>query len=312
VVFHNNLATYGDGGALDIQADSRVASATGQFMVADFVRCVFDSNQATTGPDKDTPRDGFPDGGQGGAVCLRRAAGNFLGCVFVGNSASGNGIRDNSGNPQAEGGAIYARSNCTLRIANSIFTGNRADREGGAVSMEVGVSGALYFNVFSGNRCTSDQSWGATALGAWYDPGRRDPANTLVGLGNIFWQNIGTGQEISWRADSATPPATQLNGSVITGGTLANNTGLTRGGDPRFFNPLNPAGEDGIWFTADDGLRIRAGSSALSWANGTRPNDFADLDEDGNTTELLPYDAAGAPFAPNPPYNAGAYQTVAP
>jgi hypothetical protein len=93
---------------------------------------------------------------------------------------------------------------------------------------------------------------------------------------------------------------------------LANNTGLTRGGDPKFLSPLDPAGEDGIWFTADDGLRIRAGSSALSWANGTRPADFADLDEDGNTTELLPFDAAGVAYPPSPPYNVGAYQTLAP
>jgi hypothetical protein len=35
------------------------------------------------------------------------------------------------------------------------------------------------------------------------------------------------------------------------------------------------------------------------------------LDEDGTTTELLPYDAAGADY-PSIPYNAGAYQTGAP
>jgi hypothetical protein len=67
-----------------------------------------------------------------------------------------------------------------------------------------------------------------------------------------------------------------------------------------------------MWFTADDGLRIGSGSSARGIVNSVHPADFADLDEDGNTSELLPYDAAGVPFAPNPPYNAGAYQTVAP
>ena len=66
-----------------------------------------------------------------------------------------------------------------------------------------------------------------------------------------------------------------------------------------------------MWFTADDGLKIGAGSSALSIVTSVRPADFADLDEDGNTTELLPYDAAGADY-PSIPYNAGAYQTGAP
>jgi hypothetical protein len=67
-----------------------------------------------------------------------------------------------------------------------------------------------------------------------------------------------------------------------------------------------------MWFTADDGLKIGAGSPALGIVTSARPADFADLDEDGNTTELLPYDAAGVAYPSNPPYNAGAYQTVAP
>ena len=73
----------------------------------------------------------------------------------------------------------------------------------------------------------------------------------------------------------------------------------------------NIAGNDGVYLTTDDGLRIRSGSIAQNLVSA-RPVDFADLDEDGNTSELLPYDAAGVPFGPGPSYNAGAYQMVAP
>jgi hypothetical protein len=70
-------------------------------------------------------------------------------------------------------------------------------------------------------------------------------------------------------------------------------------------------GADGLYLTTDDGLRIRSGSIAQNLVTSAQPNDFADLDEDSNTTELLPYDAAGADY-PSIPYNAGAYQTGAP
>jgi hypothetical protein len=72
------------------------------------------------------------------------------------------------------------------------------------------------------------------------------------------------------------------------------------------------AGGDGAWLTADDGLRIKNRSPVIGLVRNNLPSDFADLDEDGNTTELLPYDAAGVAYPSNPPYNAGAYQTVAP
>jgi hypothetical protein len=58
-------------------------------------------------------------------------------------------------------------------------------------------------------------------------------------------------------------------------------------------------------------LKISAGSPALGIVTSARPADFADLDEDGNTTELLPVDAQGLAYNANPNYNAGAYQATA-
>jgi hypothetical protein len=199
-----------------------------------------------------------------------------------------------------------------LRIANCLFAGNRCDREGGAIAVEVGVAIQLYTSVFYNNANSSPLGWGGAAIGGWYDPSRRDPANSLSGFGNIFWQNQGNAGEIAMVAQASIPAPTQLSGTVTTTGSLYNNTGTIVGGNPQFADAAPPAGGDGMWFTADDGLKIGAGSPAFRVVNSARPNDFADLDEDGNTSELLPYDAAGVTFAPNPPYNAGAYQTVAP
>ena len=55
-------------------------------------------------------------------------------------------------------------------------------------------------------------------------------------------------------------------------------------------------GADELYLTTDDGLRILSGSIAQNLVTSAQPNDFADLDEDGNTTELLPYDAAGVAY----------------
>ena len=332
VVFYNNLATHGDGGALDIQAhrltspsnpltDAEVGNRpvnTSQFMLADFVRCVFDSNEARTGPDRQRSTqlyilqglDGLPDGGQGGAVCLRRATVNVVGCVFYGNYANRNGMAVNvPHNSVAEGGAILARPRCTLRVATSVFMENRSDRKGGAISTDFGVATTLNFNLFFKNSCSNPQRWGATAFGGYYD----SPwLNSLEGFGNIFWQNSGVGEEITWGAQSGHPNSTRLNQTLVTAGSLANNIGTIIGSDPLFFGPINPEGADGLWFTEDDGLRIRAGSPAALLANSARPNDFADLDDDGNTTEPLPFDAAGVAYPANPPYHAGPYQTLAP
>ena len=315
-IFAHNLATYGDGGALDFQADSRVASSTGQYMVAELVRCVFEDNEARTGPDQDNPPNGYPDGGNGAAVHLKRATALIVSCAFQDNYANGNGQFDyttpGQAAPQGEGGGVFARQNCTLRIANCLFAGNRCDREGGAIAVEVGVAIQLYTSVFYNNANSSPLGWGGAAIGGWYKPSRGDLANSLSGFGNIFWQNQGNAGEITMVADATTPRPSTLTGTLTTSGVLYNNTGTIVGGNPQFADAAQPAGADGIWFTADDGLRIGSGSSAREIVNSVRPADFADLDEDGNTTELLPYDAAGVTFAPNPPYNAGAYQTVAP
>ena len=106
-------------------------------------------------------------------------------------------------------------------------------------------------------------------------------------------------------------PSTLSQSTFTTSTSIQNNNGSISVGNPNLFNAASPAGPDGLYLTGDDGLRIRSGYIAQNLVYA-RPADFADLDGDGNTTELLPYDAAGVAYPSNPPYNAGAYQTVEP
>jgi hypothetical protein len=285
-VFKYNLAL-GAGGALDIEASDKIFSATGQYMTAELVRCLFESNEARAGGKR----------GLGAGINLSRATAGIVSCAFLNNYANGNSQLDSSGNPKGEGGGVFARPNCTLRIANSIFSGNRADREGGGISVEEGVAIEVFFSAFYHNDCFNTK-FGGAAIGGWYNPAGTN-VNALSGAGNIFWQNRGKYGDIMMTSsgDIYIPP-TRLTSTLVTDG-LGNNIGTILGGDPLFVDP------------EEIDFRIRSLSPARGIVFG-RPTDFADLDDDGNTTELLPCDAADVPYSPNPPYNAGAYQTLAP
>jgi hypothetical protein len=291
------------------------------------VRSAFLQNESRTGPDEDN--DLYPDGGDGGAVYFYWGVeGNFVNCIFIDNYANGlkaNGdpwLDGSSGGREGNGGAIQARRYCDLNIANSIFAGNLCDDNGGAINMGSGVRLKMYFSTFYDNDSTNNgRGFGAGVVAGWYGPDSLRP-NTMTGYGIVSWQNPPIEQEIDlWQGNYGPPPnysppalpaPSTLSQSVFSTGTsLMNNIGTLRNGNPGFMAANNIAGNDGVYLTTDDGLRIRSGSIAQNLVSA-RPVDFADLDEDGNTSELLPYDAAGVPFAPNPPYNAGAYQTVAP
>jgi hypothetical protein len=326
-VFEQNLAYYGNGAAFEAQVVSSQNVVSRPLLQVTVVRSAFLQNESRTGPDQDN--DLYPDGGDGGAVYFYWGVeGNFVNCIFIENYANGlktNGdpwLDGSSGGREGNGGAIQARRYCDINIANSIFARNLCDDNGAAINMGSGVRLKMYFSTFYGNDSTNNgRGFGAGVVAGWYGPDSLRP-NTMTGYGIVSWQNPPIEQEIDlWQGNYGPPPnysppalpaPSTLSQSVFSTGTsLMNNIGTLRNGSPGFMAANNIAGNDGVYLTTDDGLRIRSGSIAQNFVSA-RPVDFADLDGDGNTTELLPYDAAGVPFAPNPPYNAGAYQTVAP
>jgi predicted outer membrane repeat protein len=165
--------------------------------------------------------------------------------VFVNNTAN-------------SGGAIYSIGQSGVsspQITNSTFTGNYADREGGAL-LNFGDSGT----------------------------------STPVLTNSILW---GNGADINEKRDggeirnndiaSATLRRTLIEGGVNgdgVGGAPNTDAGGNLDANPQFVDASNPSGDDARFGTADDGLRLDAGSPAL--ARGT----YAPFATDGVASDL--------------------------
>jgi len=60
--------------------------------------------------------------------------------------------------------------------------------------------------------------------------------------------------------------------------------------DPKFNDYDSPKGDDGLWFTSDDGYLIQSESYAVDRGAAPIINDASDLDGDTNYSEPFPYD----------------------
>ena len=254
--FNNNIAgdiTGGSGGAVSIR-ESVIASITG---------CNFTGNTAT--------------GGYGGAV---HTDGNgrtaftsttFSNCTFSSNSAY-------------RGGAVYI-DQADQSLSGSSFSNNTAGENGGGMYSGTGS------DAFSITNCTFTGNTAAISGGGIYND-RNYPAissctftgnNATVSAGGIYtkWYNANFKNCIisGNTSNNASLPDLYFDGGSITYSLIgpANNpspygygTGVVRG-SPFFVNAASPAGPDGIFRTADDGLRIGCTSAARDAGTGTTP-----------------------------------------
>ena len=252
--------------------------------------------------------------GLGGAArpVITRAA-------FVGNTASENG------------GAIYNdgsdHGSARPVVTNVTFAGNVA-QNGGAIyndgTMNGSASPFITNATFTGNAALFDG-------GAMYNDGWSDGEAAPQITNSILWNNTatGSGDEMLNNLGRTSESSSLLTHTIIEGGV--NGPGVeggsnTYGGgnqdaDPVFLAPSLPAGPDGAFRTADDGLNIGADSPALDagtnqpfWSGGvaegvsmdiTGGERFLDRDENGTATVNIgayetapPTVAASAP----PPY----------
>ena len=317
-VFSENVASNGgDGGALALGQDgsSRLNTI--------IKRCAFINNEAVC-----AKGDYYFNGGSGGAIDAGETSAIFGGCVFQGNFANGNGLKDKQGYPGGEGGGIHVEKGGRVRIASSLLIGNIAGRLGAGVYAIGGGKYEIYFSTFYKNICTANTGWGSGAIAGWYNPFAPEyhKPNTLSGLGNIFYLNNTPNQvprdyEIRWVGDNGgrgkvqTPPRTRLDFSAIPSGSLRywgfgnNNTGTILSGNPSFLNSLDPVGRDGQFFSSDDGFNLSSRDQVAKnkVTGGILPADFADLDDDGNFSEPLPVDIQGRPMGRRS-WSAGCYQ----
>lgn len=165
-------------------------------------------------------------------------------CVFVYNTATGNG------------GAIYndAATGGDARpvISNTVFYNNKAVNGSALYTSGSGTPGNSSVTL---TNCTFTSNQAGTK-GAVFLSNPSAISNPRIG-NCIFWGNQGV-------ADPDLSLSGTINLSVrnsafqVYAAPAADSN--TTGVDPLFANSTHPAGADGLWKTADDGLRLQAGS----------------------------------------------------
>ncbi|MBA7484808.1 hypothetical protein ES707_20339 [subsurface metagenome] len=216
-------------------------------------------------------------------------------CTFSSNSAGegGGGMWNGSGSPALtnctfsansagyDGGGMYNYSSSSPTVTNCTFSGNSANYNGGGM-----------FN-FGNNPTLTNCTFSGNSAGIGGGMSNRYKSSPTVSNCILWGDTAGTaGAEIAL-ADSAYPSTLTISYSDVEGGSAAayveTNCTLNWGvgnidADPMFFDASNP----------DPSLRdyhLRPGSPCIDAGdNNSIPADTADLDNDGNTTEPLPFD----------------------
>jgi len=206
----------------------------------------------------------------GGGMYNVRSSPTVLNCTFLRNSAD-------------QGGGMYSYQGGP-KLFNCVFSGNLANKYGGGIggSLSGSLSSPGLTNcTFSGNVAVMDSGGIYVQLG--------NPVVTNC----IFWGNSdddGIDESAQIYVTNGTP---LINGCCIEGwtGTLGGTGNI--GADPLF---IDLDGPDNIVGTEDDDLRLSVGSPCIDAGdNDAVPLDTADVDGDGDTTELIPWDLDGKP-----------------
>ena len=221
----------------------------------------------------------------GGAMVSQGGHTLVSGCTFVGNETYAYG-----------GGAFMAYTGEPL-VVNCLFISNKATvAHGGAVASVAEGNPILVNCTLVGN--SAKLQAGGLFVGWPLPVSTRD--NQLPSFARvfncIFWDNVDQhGQlESSQIFAHPTPGVTlSVDYSCIEGLTGALGGVGNIGDDPLF---VDPDGPDGVPGTEDDDLRLSAGSPGIDAAfNNAVPDDVADLDDDDDVSEFVPFDLDGEP-----------------
>ncbi len=269
---------------------------------------------------------------RGGAVYGRVGATN---CVFADNLTTGEYIDGDNYNLRSFGGAVYAMGESD--IVNSAFVGNETRY------LETGSTSAhlpWITNLAGGGAVRAAPGSRLPLASSTFLDNETDISGTCLSVGgnvsilsNIFWDTFAAQETLIW-VDGLTnesararisnrlypTPSTEtinivkgsLNGVNIFGSNadLGDPPGRSiPDSDPLFVDVTSPAGPDGVWKTADDGIRLTGASPAIGKGHPLfLPVDKFDLDEDGNTTETTPVDNANFARIQNATLDLGAYE----
>ncbi len=265
----------------------------------------------------DSTLSGNTSMGIGGGALYNAAATTVMRTAFTGNSAGEGGaiyslvpmdVIDSTftGNSAGSGGAIQTFN--TMRVINSVISGNSASEGGGLMSRgSITVTNSLISGNFAGEGGGINVYNGSVTIIQSTIAGNR-----TTGLGggisvasfsayvfnSIIWGN--SGQQVYDNSP--------VNNEVIV--TSSDVQGGFTGDDNIDANPLfvSPAALASAPSTAGD-YRLRLASPAANAGNGAFiPDDVFDLDGDGDSIELLPYDLDGSPRMHGGTVDMGAYE----
>lgn len=206
----------------------------------------------------------------------------------------------------AKGGGVAVRG--TWNVTNSIFNNNAAFDFDNIHSEDRG--GVAVFGAWTATNClfiNNSARSGGVSMGAGFDVTNCTFKGNSASYGAID-------QSGYWNLKNSIVDSTNLDNSgrafrsitftlksltILQGGAAIVSSNITGSGylidgNPLFVNAQDANGPDNIFGTADDGLRLQPSSPAIGQGDDTYlPQDSHDLDNDGDTSELLPIDISG-------------------
>jgi len=314
--FSNNLisssanASYSLAGTFTATT-SAVGSAVAGKVVA--LSCTFVGGVATSnaraGDGRDLTCVGSAIAAEGGS--------NIANCTFTGNNFDSSDLTDRRNGFNLSRGAVHVVTGGVLPLSNSTFLNNAGQQE--QLPALPGLPVTYTIIPGQGTAISSDGSVNVISNILWYTvpkPNVGFPNSTA----NVQIYVGGRGR-ISNRL-YPTPSTETLNivkggfaavgrgaGSNVDFGEPPERTFISSNADPGFVDMTNPVGPDGLWRTADDGLRLIATSPAISQGRQAfLAIDTADLDGDGNFSEPIPSDCANFLRVQGADLELGAYE----
>ena len=230
----------------------------------------------------------------GGALYVDGGS-SMVNCSFSRNDSTMDIGPDVDGRPNnipsgSGGGAVYASSTCVLPIMNSTFLDNTTTGNGTALNINGTVN--VLSNIFWSTAVGDILIWVNANSAKARISNRLYPTPSTETI-NVVKGGIDGLDIVQSNADFGEPPER----------TLLNPT------TPVLVDEKDPEGIDGIWGTADDGLRLAVDSVAIGKGHPLFiPKDTLDVDDDGNVTEDIPVDAANFARVQNGTLDLGAYE----
>ena len=227
--------------------------------------CSFDGNSATLG-------------GGGGIFNSFFSTSTIVHCTFSDNTAS-----------DWLGGGLFNVSS-TLTLHNCRFSGNSA-REGGGLNVD-GSAVTLFGSTFYGNEAT-EFGGGGVFVGS---------ASTATVVNCTFVANIAPAGILGTAIDSLDSTASLAN-SIVWNDDLGEDVTATYSDIEGGLLGSGNIDEAPLFVDELSGdLRLSPGSPCIDAANNAAvPADTADLDDDGNVTEPVPFDLDGNPRSVDDP-----------